>query len=350
MLKVSSIVNYLEEKYPSKFSFEWDNCGLQIGTRDREVSKALLCLTLTSAIIEKAISEKVDLIVTHHPLIFKPLTMIDTSKYWGKNIELLLKNEICVYSLHTNFDVNVNGVSDVLAEKYGFTKTKVLSPMFTDLYKIVTYIPKDKFEEFKGKFLELNVGNLGNYSHCSFSTSGEGTFLPNSEASPFIGQNGVLEKVDEIKIETIVKDTDLDKVVSTMKSFHPYEEPAYDVFSIKNKDKSIGLGRYVVLDEEKRVEDFLSVFNGHLYGNVSLDRKVKRIAFSGGSGASLVAKVAAMDIDLFITGDIDYHTAVDAEELGLSILDIGHYESEMPAMYYLKSILTDKFSEIEFVI
>lgn len=350
MVKVSNLINFLEDRYSPKLAFEWDNSGLQIGSRYNDVHKVLFCLTLTKNVLEGAIAQNVNCIITHHPVMFNAISQIDISKYQGKLIEQVIKHNICVYSLHTNFDVCPNGVSDVLAGRYGFNKTKVLSPAGSELYKIVVYVPKDSFENFKRDFLDLNVGNIGNYSHCSFSSTGEGTFLPNDNASPYIGQSGVLEKVNEIKLETIVKDVDIDKVVSKMKSIHPYEEPAYDIIPLRNKDKSIGLGRYVVLSEDKVVENFLSVFNGHLYGNTNLQRKVKRIAFCGGSGKSLINKVASMDIDLFITGDIDYHASVDAEELGLSVLDIGHYQSEIPAMHYLKSILTDKFPEIEFFI
>ncbi len=350
MLKVSSVVSFLEAKYPTKYSYDWDNCGLQLGTKDKPVSKVLLCLTLSSKVVEQAVALRVDLVLTHHPLFFKPLIQIDTAKYIGKNIEILLKNDIAVYSLHTNFDVNKDGVSDVLAEQYGFKDIRVLSPLSVALYKLIVYVPKDKLEEFRTSFLELDLGNIGNYSHCSFSAVGEGTFLPNDSASPFIGQAGVLEKVEEVRIETIVKEIDLDRVVSKMKSIHPYEEPAYDIILLKNTDKNIGLGRYVVLKDEKSVRDFLSPFDGKLFGNLDLDRRVKRVAFCGGSGKSLISKVASMDIDLFITGDIDYHSAVEAEELGLSVLDIGHFQGEMPAMHYLKNILIEKFSEVEFII
>lgn len=350
MVKVSSLINFLEDKYNPKLSFEWDNCGLQVGNRQNNVHKILFCLTLTTTVLQKAISLDVDCIITHHPLIFRPISLIDSSKHLGKMLEAIMKNNISVYSLHTNFDVCPNGVSDVLASRYGFNQTKVLSPVLSDLYKIIVYLPKDNFEEFKKEFLSLNVGNIGNYSHCSFSTFGEGTFLPNHLANPFIGKSGVLEKVDEVKIETIVRSADLDKVVSKMRSLHPYEEPAYDVFPMKNKDKTIGLGRYVVLSEEKPVEYFLTFFGGYLYGNSDLQRKVKKVAFSGGSGKSLIDKVASMDIDLFITGDIDYHSSVEAEELGLSVLDIGHYKSEMPAMEYLRDCIKSQFPEVEVVV
>ncbi len=350
MLKVSSLISFFEDKYPSRFSLDWDNCCLQVGSKHKDIHKVLFCLTLTTRIVEQAISFGADLVITHHPLIFKPLSQIDTSKYFGKNLESLLKNNISVYSMHTNFDVNQNGVSDVLAEKYGFKKTKVLSPSSVELYKLVIYVPKNQFEQFRSDFLELKVGDIGNYSHCSFCGHGEGTFLPNEEANPFIGQKGVLEKVEEVKLETIVKEADLDKVVSKMKEIHPYEEPAYDIYPMKNKDKSIGMGRYVVLEEERKVSDFLSVFPGQLGGNISLDRKVKKIAFCGGSGSSLVNKVVSLGIDLYITGDIDYHTAVDAEEQGLTILDIGHEQSEIPSIHYLGDLVKSQFPELEIIV
>ncbi len=350
MLKVSTLISFLEDRYPAKLSFEWDNCGLQIGSKQNDIHKVLLCLTLTSKVLDYAIQSNVDTIISHHPLFFKPVSQIDTSKYFGKNLKLLFKNDISVYCLHTNFDVSQNGVSDVLAEKYGFTKTKVLSPSSVDLCKLIVYVPNDNLEQFRSELLETRVGSIGNYSHCSFYSKGEGTFLPNEGANPYIGQKGTLEKVEESRIEVIVKEVDLDKVVSKMKDIHPYEEPAYDIIPLRNKDKNIGLGRYTVLEDEKCISDFLSVYSGQLKGNLDINKKVKRIAFSGGSGASLVGKVVSLGIDLFITGDIDYHTAIEAEEQGLTILDIGHEQSEMPAIHYLKLILADKFPEIEFLI
>ncbi|MEI7942372.1 MAG: Nif3-like dinuclear metal center hexameric protein [Candidatus Riflemargulisbacteria bacterium] len=350
MLKVSTLISFLEDKYPTKLSFDWDNCGLQIGSNHNEVHKVLLCLTLTSKVLDYAIQSNVDYIITHHPLFFKPISQIDTSKYLGKTIKLLINNNISVYCLHTNFDVSQNGVSDVLAEKYGITKTKVLSPSAVDLYKLIVYVPKDQLAQFRSELLELRVGSIGNYSHCSFCSNGEGTFLPEEGSNPCVGQKGTLEKLEESRIEVIVKEVDIDKVVSKMKDIHSYEEPAYDIVPLRNKDKNIGLGRYTAIKEEKCISDFLSVYSGQLKGNLDINKKVKRIAFSGGSGASLVGKVVSLGIDLFITGDIDYHTAIEAEEQGLTILDIGHEQSEMPAMHYLKLILADKFPEIEFLI
>ena len=347
MLKVSSLVSFFEDRYPTKFSFDWDNCGLQVGSKSNDIQKVYFCLTLTSNTLAQAIQYGADAIITHHPLFYKPISQIDTSKYLGKTIELLIKHNMSVYSLHTNFDVYHKGVSDILAEKYGFTKTKVLSPSNIELYKLVVYVPKDNLEKFRSDFLELRVGNIGNYSHCSFYSEGEGTFLPEEGSNPYVGQKGTLERVEEVRLETIVKEIELDRVVSKMKEIHPYEEPAYDIIPLKNKDKSIGLGRYTVLEEEKQVSDFLSVYSGQLKGNVNIDRSVKKVAFCGGSGSSLVNKVISLGIDLFITGDIDYHTAIAAEEQGLTILDIGHDQSEMPAIHFLKYITADKFSELE---
>ncbi len=348
MVTLSSIHKYIENRYPAKYSADWDNVGLQVGSSNNEIKKVLVCLTITSDVVARAIETGANLILSHHPLIFNKLSKIDTSSYQGKIIEKLIQNNISAYSAHTNFDVNVNGVSDILASSYGFKKTKVLSPIVSELFKLVVYVPVKNYDEFRDSFLELQVGNIGAYSNCSFSSVGEGTFLPGEGSRPYIGEEGTLERVQEIKLETIVKEAELDNVVSLMKNLHPYEEPAYDIFPMKNKDKSIGYGRYARVTDGRHVGDFLWVFQGQLKGSGDGGRKVNKIAFSGGSGSSFVKKAASMGIDLLITGDIDYHAGVEAYELGLTILDIGHEQSEWPAVHYLTGILTEQFPEIEF--
>jgi dinuclear metal center YbgI/SA1388 family protein len=346
MQNCSSLINFLEDKYPLNTALDWDNSGLQIGGIERPVSNIAFSLNVTSAVLKKAISNNIDLLITHHPLFFKTIKNISLSSYIGEIIENSIKNDLNIYSLHTNFDVARQGVSDVLAKQYGFNVTKIMLPSSIELLKLVFYVPEQDFEKFRTEFLDLNLGIIGNYSHCSFSSNGEGTFKPLDLSNPFIGEKGLLSKVQEKKIETIIASKDLEYILKEILEIHPYEEPAYDILPMKNKIKSHGIGRYVVLENSQKVSDFASTLPCTIRGKNDPNRYIKKIAFCGGSASSLIQDAFNLGIELFIVGEINYHASLEAEELGISIIELGHEESEKPAMFYLSEIIKESFPDL----
>ena len=249
-MKLRNLIDKIESKYPTNLAYDWDNVGLLVGDAEEEIDKVLVCLEANEAIVEEAINNNVNLIVTHHPFIFGKMRKITTSDFKGKLIHKLIKNNIAVYSMHTNFDIAFDGLNDYFMEVMGFEDSKILDVTNTEtLYKIVVYVPKtheDKVREALGK---SGAGHIGNYSDCTFNTDGKGTFRPLEGTNPFIGEFDKLEVVDEVKIETIVPQRILGGVISAMIKAHPYEEVAYDLYKLENKGSAVGLGRIAALKE-----------------------------------------------------------------------------------------------------
>ena len=333
-MKLKSLIKKIEAKYPTNLAYDWDNVGLLVGDAEEEIDKVLVCLEANEAIVEEAINNNVNLIVTHHPFIFGKMKKITTSDFKGKLIHKLIKNNIAVYSMHTNFDIAFDGLNDYFMEVMGFENSKILDVTNTEtLYKIVVYVPKtheDKVREALGK---SGAGHIGNYSDCTFNTDGKGTFRPLEGTNPFIGELDKLEVVDEVKIETIVPQRILGGVISAMIKAHPYEEVAYDLYKLENKGSAVGLGRIAALKESMSLKELSMMIKEKLNMDAlrvvgSLDTNIKKVAVVTGSGADLAKKAQRSGADVLITGDVKYHDAQDAIDAGMCIIDCNHYQSE----------------------
>ncbi|MEA4960315.1 Nif3-like dinuclear metal center hexameric protein [Lutispora sp.] len=348
-LKCGTVASLMDTIAPKKLAEDWDNVGLIVGDGSSSVNKIMISLDLPVWVVEEAIENNVDMIVTHHPLIFSPLKKINTDSAIGEKIIKLIKNNISVYSSHTNFDISEGGLNDIFAKQLGFEKTEVMKPISEEkLYKIVVFVP----EGFEDKVMEqmsvAGAGHIGKYSSCSFRVRGIGTFKPGEEADPFIGEIGKLERVGEYRVETVVPEAIINNVVKSMLKAHPYEEVAYDVFEMKNKGKTYGLGRIGQLENSvtlasyaafvKRTLDIESIrYSG------SPDTKIKKVALLNGSGNSFVRSAKFSGADVLITGDMQYHQLVEALEEGICVIDAGHFGTEKIMIKtvsdYLKSAL-----------
>jgi len=289
----------------------------------------MIALDVLEEVVEEAIEKKVDLIIAHHPLIYRPLKNITTDQLPGRMIEKLLKNEIAVYAAHTNLDVAKGGVNDLLAEALNLFNTEVLIPTHEiQLKKLVVYVPTEQNKQVKDALGKAGAGSIGNYSHCLFSSSGTGQFLPDDAANPYIGQNGKLEEVNEERIETIFPDYLEKKVLQAMIKAHPYEEVAYDIYNLDNKGETLGLGRIGEIIEmtlgefANYVKKALDVPTVRVVGD--LNAKVKKVAVLGGDGNKYISSAKFKGADVFITGDLYYHVAHDAMMMGLNVIDPGH--------------------------
>lgn len=343
-MKLKTLVSYLEKLYPKEYAMDWDNVGLQLGDLSREVRSVLLALDIKQTVVDQAIENDCNIIITHHPMFFTPIKSIKINSPSGLVLESLIKHDISVYSMHTNLDVAENGVSDILAERYNIQNLKVLKRTgIKKLYKFIVYVPANDFPDFREKFLDLNVGNIGLYSHCSFSSSGEGTFKPLNGSDPYIGEMNKLERVQEYKIETLVGEDYISELINDVRKIHPYEEMAYDLIPLENKGGSIGLGRYGTV-ESIPLGEFHHIIPGVLKGNKDTDKTIKKVAVCGGNGSSLLKRVIDLDIDLFITSEIGYHDELLAEDYGLAIYDIGHENSEKVILPYLREIIAKQFN------
>lgn len=324
------IIQYVEEFAPKKLAMDGDRIGLQIGTPQKKVKKVMVALDILEEVVDEAIHEGVDLIVAHHAVIFNPLKQIRTDKPSGRIIEKLIKHEIGIYIAHTNLDTAPGGINDLLAESLGLQDVAVLQPGYQQrLKKLVVFVPVSHLEEVRNGIAEAGAGFMGNYSHCTFSTKGTGTFLPEKGADPFIGKQGSLEQVEEVRLETILPEEIQNKVIKGMLKAHPYEEVAYDIYPVEQTGESYGIGRIGKLPAPISLEDFgLQVKEVFSLSGVRvvgpLDRMVQKIAVLGGDGNRYVQRAIFLGADVLVTGDVYYHTAHDAMMDGLSLVDPGH--------------------------
>ncbi|MGG1677441.1 Nif3-like dinuclear metal center hexameric protein [Neobacillus sp. NRS-1170] len=323
------LIQLFEQFSPKGLAMEGDKIGLQIGRLNKKIERVMIALDVLENVIDEAIEKNVQLIIAHHPPIFRPLKNINTDTVQGRMIEKLLKHDIAVYAAHTNLDVAKGGVNDLLASALGLQEAEVLVPtQDTPLKKLVVFVPVTHADAIREALGVAGAGNIGNYSHCSFSADGTGRFMPEVNTNPYIGQTGQLEAVNEVRIETIVPEPLLKKTITAMIKAHPYEEVAYDVYPLENKGEVLGLGRIGKIAEmtlaefAERVKSALEVETVRVVGDLS--SKVKKVAVLGGDGNKYFSHAKFKGADVYVTGDIYYHTAHDAMMQGLNMIDPGH--------------------------
>lgn len=327
-----ALIEAFEGWAPKKLAIgsDQEKIGLQIGTLSKSVHTVMITLDVLESVVDEAIENEVDLIVAHHPLIFQPLKKIDTASVHGRIIQKCLKHDITVYAAHTNLDVADGGVNDLMAEALGLENTEVLVPTFErELRKLAVFVPESHAEAVREALGNSGAGYVGNYSHCTFNSEGTGTFLPKEGTQPFIGETGKLEKVREVKIETVFPAELQSKVIKKMTDAHPYEEVAYDIYKLQNQGEVKGLGRIGMLKKEMVLSDFaeyvkqaFDVKGVRVVGD--LNDKVKKVALLGGDGNKFMSAARFKGADVFVTGDVYYHTAHDAWMDGLKVVDPGH--------------------------
>lgn len=343
------ITNKIEERYPLNLAEDYDNVGLLIGSYQKKIGRILVCLEIDNRVVDEAIKKNIDMIITHHPIIFKPIKRIIDDSYITSVIIKLIRSGINVYALHTNFDNADGGMNDILAERIGLQNIHYLSDNKKEaLYKVAVYVPVSHEEAVRNALFNAGAGHIGNYSSCSFNIYGKGTFIPLEGTSPYIGKRGKLEKVDEVKIETIVKKEDLERVIDSMLKAHPYEEAAYDIYELNNSI-IYGTGRYGTLKEEMSFKDFCSYLKQKLnipYVNAAgdMERIVQKVSIVGGAGTEFIKDSIKKGCDVFVTGDIKHHEAIDALNSGINIVDGSHYFTEVVALPYIAEFISSSFN------
>ncbi len=344
---ISDIIKHLEAVFPLNTALEGDNVGLQVGHISEDIQRVFVALTLTDRALQQALNLNASLIITHHPLIYRPLRSIDVSTPLGRRIQNLIKQNVSVYSAHTNLDVAVGGVSDALADVYGLRDRRVLLPTHEyKLLKLIVYVPVEAFDRFREQFLQGKVGHIGNYSQCSFSLEGEGTFRPEEGSTPYSGNHGEMSTVKEKRFEAVLWEKDTPSVIETLKELHPYEEVAYDLIPLSNTGQVLGLGRYGTIDPLCRI-DFPMPISGIFKGDLGEKKIISRVGVSGGSGGKLVADAVRLGLDLFISAEFSFHDELLAAEHGLTLLDLGHDASERPILEPLAALIRNRFPELD---
>lgn len=352
-MKIKEIIDALETFAPLPLQDSYDNAGLQVGLTETEATGALLCLDVTEAIIKEAVALGYNLVISHHPLIFKGYKSISGKDYIERCIIDAIKNDIVIYSMHTNLDNAMNGVSFKIAEKIGLQNVKVLEPISDKLLKLVTFVPKTLALEVRKALFDAGCGNIGNYDSCSYNVKGEGTFRANEGAKPFCGEVGQEHTEEEVRIETILPDFIKNSVTKALIKAHPYEEPAFDFYPVKNVWNQMGAGVIGELDEPMSELEFLKEIKktfevGCLKHNRLTGRLIQKVAICGGAGSFLIPK-AVGKADVFITGEVKYHDYFNYND-SILVAEIGHYESEQYTKEIFYSIIKEAFPSLEVTI
>ncbi len=345
-MKIKDITSIIEDFAPLSLQESYDNAGLIIGDRNMTATGALLTLDITEAVVDEAIEKNYNLIISHHPILFKGLKKITGSNFEERIVIKAIKNDIAIYAAHTNIDNVKNGVNGRICDLLKLQNCKILSPKKGNLKKLVTYVPEEQADLVRKAIFDAGAGTIGNYDNCSFNTQGEGTFRGGSDTNPYVGKSGESHIEKEIRIETIFPAQIQSNVISSMLNAHPYEEVAYDIYSLDNKNSEIGSGMIGTLNEPIDEIDFLKLlkktFNIDTIRHTKLfNKKIKKVAVCGGSGDFLLKTAIGLKADIYISGDFKYHNFFDAEN-NIIIADIGHFESEQFTKNIFYDILTKK--------
>jgi dinuclear metal center YbgI/SA1388 family protein len=344
---IKEVTDYLEAIAPPDYQESYDNSGLITGSPAWGVKGILVTLDCIEAVVDEAITTKCNLIIAHHPIIFKGLKRLTGKNYVERTIIKAIENQIAIYAIHTNLDHIHTGVNRKICEKIGLKNLKILQPKTDTLAKLVTFVPHQHSEEVLNALYRAGAGQIGNYKNCSFQVQGKGTFMPNDQAAPFIGNSNQQESVDEIRLEVIFPEHLTSRIVGALKQTHPYEEVAHYISSLKNENQEVGAGMTGELESPLEPIEFLRRLKTSMElitirHTKLLDRPVKKVAVCGGSGSFLLSKAIQAKSDVFITADFKYHEFFDAEN-AITIADIGHYESEIFTKDLLKEVLIRNF-------
>ncbi len=348
-MQVREITSHIESFAPLSYQESYDNAGLQIGHPDQEVRGVLICIDITDEVIEEAIRLDTNLIISHHPLIFSGLKKLTGSNYTERLVIEAIRQNLSIYSAHTNLDAVHTGVNHKISEKLGLKNTAILVPKVDHLRKLVFFIPADHADTVRQEIFKAGAGHIGAYDMCSFSAPGEGTFRGSSTSDPYVGEKGTLHTEPELRVETVFPKERENQITRALMRSHPYEEVAFDIYPLANKYHKAGSGAIGELEKPLDEQSFLGLLKERFSTPVIrhtdlLDKKIKRIALCGGSGSFLLPGAIASGADVFVSGDFKYHQFFDADHRIL-VADIGHYESEQFTKEIFYELLTKKFTK-----
>lgn len=332
-MTVAEICALMDEWAPADLAYSWDRSGLSIGNPSTEVSSVLVALTVTRKCLDAARKAKAQIIVSHHPVVWDPLKTLRTDDPHTKLCIEIAAEGIACFAAHTNLDIARNGVNDILAKKLNLENVAPLFPVdHAGLVKLVTFVPESHISDVRNAVCEAGAGVIGAYTHCSFSTPGAGTFMPTETTRPYSGRKHQINEEPERRFEVLVPGAKLNVVLAALRRAHPYEEIAYDVVRLLNKDTTVGIGRRGALAKSVtlkelagRIRQALEISHVRVVGD--MQRRIRTVGLLAGSGGSEVTRVPP-DVDVYLTGDVKYHEAIDALARKLSVIDAGHHGTE----------------------
>jgi dinuclear metal center YbgI/SA1388 family protein len=356
MAKIQDIINILETMFPPHLAESWDKVGLQVGNPKTPVKKIFLTLDVTETAVKEAIQQKTNLIISHHPFIFDPIKSLVDSEVHTHIISLLLKNKISVYVAHTNLDFSPGGTCHSLAEELKLQNIGGLSPVYEQKHKkIAVFVPSSHLEKVSQAMFSAGAGIIGDYSSCSYRIDGTGTFKGSESSKPFFGKAGQLETVKETRLEMLVPANKVQDVLKAMRSAHPYEEVAFDIYPLENPHPQASKGVIGTLSKiekldswAKEVKSLLRLKGLRVIGKP--EQKIRTVAIVTGSGSDFITDAVREKCDALVTGDMKYHQALHALDLGLAVLDVGHYPSEERYMPVLAKRLNKTFKSLNWQI
>ncbi len=340
-MKISEAIGIIEEWAPTGAAEDFDNVGLLVGDREAELRGILVTLDTLESVVDEAIEKNFNMIVSFHPIIFKGLKRITNNTYVERVVTKAIKHGIAIYAIHTSLDNHSKGVNYELCTALGLTDTSILIPKEGLIKKLTTYVPSESTEKVRQALFKAGAGSMGKYSHCSFTSTGKGSFLPEEGSNPALGEVGKLQFEDEDHLELTFPSYRESAVLKALFNTHPYEEVAYDITTLDNKNQHMGMGMIGEFEEAKNEKAFLEHLKSVLQTpcikhSRLLEKPVKKVAVLGGSGAFAINAAINAGADAFVSSDIKYHQYFEAEDK-LLIADVGHYESEQ----FTKSLIAD---------
>jgi dinuclear metal center YbgI/SA1388 family protein len=349
---VADVIRFLQRLAPLALAEEWDNVGLLVGDGRAEVRRVMTCLTLTPDVADEAVAQHVDLIVSHHPVLFRPVQRLTAETSEGRLLLKLIAAGVAVYCAHTAYDSAQAGINQQLAELLGLTEIAPLRPKpLAEKCIIVSFVPAEHLERVQRAVWDAGAGVIGNYSECSFSTRGTGTFRGSEDSNPAVGQAGRLEQADEVRLEIVCPQDRVPEVVRQLRTAHPYEEPAIDVYPTQVLPGLTGAGRFgklpnpLSLGEVNRlVREKLRI--EHLQFAGDRDLRVEQLGVACGSAAEFLREARRVGCQALLTGEARFHASLEARESGLGLILAGHFASERPAMEHLAERLAQEFSDL----
>lgn len=345
---LKDLVNIINEEFPFALQEGYDNSGLLLGDPHKKITKGLICFDLTENVLNEAVESKCDIIISHHPLIFDAIKSLTGKNFNERILIKAVKNDIAIIAVHTNIDNSFIGVNKVFAEKLGLDNLNILAPKQNMLKKLVVFCPLAHAEKVRKAMFDAGAGKIGDYDSCSYNLSGEGSFRASDAANPFVGEVDKLHFEPEVRIETIFPEYLQNVILNEMIKAHPYEEVAYDIYSLDNKLYRAGAGMIGNLKDPLKEEEFLKLVKNSLNASVLkhselMDKEVLRVAVCGGSGGFLLENAIRMGADAFISGDIKYHQFLDSQN-NILLVDAGHFETEHFTSNIIYEIVSKKIT------
>ncbi|MFD2516590.1 Nif3-like dinuclear metal center hexameric protein [Salinimicrobium flavum] len=351
---IKDIITALEDLAPLNYAEDFDNVGLLTGSAEWEATGALVTLDTLEEVVDEAIEKNCNLIVSFHPIIFSGLKRLNGSNYVERAVLKALKNDVAIYAIHTALDNHFKGVNNMICEQLNLINRRILIPQKSTIKKLITFVPRANAGKVREALFSAGAGSIGNYDHCSFNLEGNGSFRGNEDSNPVIGEKGKTHFEEEVQIGMTFPKHLEGKVLKALFESHPYEEVAYEVTTLENRNQHIGMGMIGELEEEASETAFLErvkkIFGtGCIRHSALLQKPIKKVAVLGGSGSFAIDKAANAGADIYLTADLKYHDFYKAEQR-LVLADIGHYESEQYTKNLLSSYLKKNFANFAVVL